>query len=118
MRYPVISYFFTLDKKLLASVWKKDKPFRTVNLPVSEDEVEIYAKNTEQKIKNLIFFKRDGKDLYDKLLKPLNLSANHLVIVPDKSLLKIPFQALSSDVEKYLIEEKTISYAPSVSILL
>ena len=36
----------------------------------------------------------------------------------DKSLWKIPFQALSPDGEKYLIEEKLISYAPSVSILL
>ncbi|PPE38239.1 hypothetical protein C4M76_29575, partial [Escherichia coli] len=56
--------------------------------------------------------------LYDKLLKPLNLSANHVIIIPDKSLWKIPFQAFSSDGERYLIEEKTISYAPSVSILL
>lgn len=114
----VISYFFTLDKKLLAFVWEKDKPLKTVYLSVSEDDVETYARNTQQKIKNLIFFKRDGKDLYDKLLKPLNLTAKHLIIVPDKSLWKIPFQALSLDGEKYLIEEKMISYAPSVSILL
>jgi CHAT domain-containing protein len=42
----------------------------------------------------------------------------HLIIVPDKSLRKIPFQALSADGEKYLIEDKLISYAPPVSILL
>ena len=56
--------------------------------------------------------------MYDKLLKPLSLKADHLIIVPDKSLWKIPFQALSADGEKYLIEDKLISYAPSVSILL
>ena len=43
---------------------------------------------------------------------------NILIIVPDKSLWKIPFQALSADGEKYLIEDKLVSYAPSVSILL
>lgn len=41
-----------------------------------------------------------------------------MIIVPDKLLWKIPFQALSADGEKYLIEDKLISYAPSVSILL
>jgi CHAT domain-containing protein len=114
----IISYFFTLDQKLLAYVWEKGKPLHTVYLPVSEDEVDSVAKTTQQKIKNLIFFKRDGRQLFDKLIKPLNLSAKHLIIVPDKSLWKIPFQALSADGEKYLIEEKLISYAPSVAVLL
>ena len=114
----IISYFFTLNKKLLAYVWEKDKAVRTVYLPVSEDEIDAHAKTTDEKIKNFIFFKRDGKEIYDKLLKPLNLAAKHFIIVSDKSLWKIPFQALSSDGEKYLIEEKTVSYAPSISILL
>lgn len=114
----IVSYFFTLDKKLLAFVKEKGQPVRTAYLNVSEDEINALAKTTEQKIKSFIFFKRDGKEIYDKLLKPLNLAAKHLVIVPDKSLWKIPFQALSADGEKYLIEDKLISYAPSVSILL
>ena len=114
----IVSYFFTLDKKLTAYVREKGKPIQITNLPVSEIEVDALAKTTEQKIKNFIFFKRDGKEIYDKLLKPLNLAANHLIIVPDKSLWKIPFQALSADGEKYLIEDKLISYAPSVSVLL
>ena len=114
----VVSYLFTLDKKLLAFVKEKGQPVRIVHLSVSEDEINSIAKTTEQKIKNFIFFKRDGREIYDKLLKPLNLTAKHYVIVPDKSLWKIPFQALSADGEKYLIEDKLISYAPSVSILL
>lgn len=115
----VISYFFTLDKRLLAFVKAKGQPIKTAYLNVSEDEIETLAKTTEQKIKNFIFFKRDGKEIYDELLKPLDLgAARHFVIVPDKSLWKIPFQALSADGEKYLIEDKLISYEPSVSILL
>jgi CHAT domain-containing protein len=114
----IISYFFTLDKKLTAFVWEKGQPLRTVQLPITEDEVDTLAKTTERKIKTFIFFKKDGKEIYDKLLKPLNLSAKHLIIIPDKSLWKIPFQALSADGEKYLIEDKLVSYAPAVSILL
>jgi CHAT domain-containing protein len=114
----IVSYFYTLDKKLAAFVWEKGQPLKTVYLPVSEDDVDALAKATERKIKTFVFFKRDGREIYDKLLKPLNLAAKHLIIVPDKSLWKIPFQALSADGEKYLIEERLVSYAPSVSILL
>lgn len=114
----IISYFFTLDEKLLAFVWEKGKSLKAIELPVSESEVKIIAAKAHQDIKNGVFFKRDGRGIFDKLLKPLGLTSNHLIIVPDKSLWKIPFQALSSDGEKYLIEEKLISYAPSVSIML
>ena len=114
----VISYLFTLDERLIAFVWEKGKPVRTVYLPGSENDLTSEVKRAEQKIKNRIFFKRDGKELFDKLLKPLNISATHLIIVPDKQLWKIPFQALSPDGEKYLIEDKVVSYAPSVAILI
>jgi CHAT domain-containing protein len=114
----VVSYFFTLDKRLLAFVWEKDKPLKTIYLPVTEEAAETDAKTTQQKIKNFIYFKRDAKVLFDKLLKPLSISAKHLIVIPDKFLWRIPFQALSPDGEKYLIEDKVISYAPSVSILL
>ena len=113
----IVSYFFTLDQKLTAFVREKGKPVRIVTLPVSESEVDTLAQTTGRKIKSFIFFKRDGRAIYDVLLKPLHLGAKHLIIVPDKSLWKIPFQALSADGEKYLIEDKLISYAPSLSIL-
>lgn len=114
----IVSYLFTLDHGLIAHVWEKGKPVRSMNIPVSESDLETEIKRTEQKIKNRIFFKRDGKELFDKLLKPLDVSARHLILVPDKYLWKVPFQALSPDGERYLIEDKLISYAPAVSILV
>lgn len=114
----IVSYFFTHDERLLAFVWERDRPIRAVYLPVSEREIEDEARRTEQKIKDLIFFKRDGERLFDKLLKPLGVTAKHLTIVPDKHLWKIPFQALSPDGKKYLVEDAVISYAPSVAVLV
>lgn len=114
----IVSYFFTLERRLSAFVWEKGKPLRTIELSITEDEVEFLGNKTQRDIKNRVFFKRDGKTIYEKLIKPLGLTSKHLIMVPDKSLWKIPFQALSSDGEKYLIEEKLISYTPSVSILL
>jgi tetratricopeptide (TPR) repeat protein len=59
------------------------------------------------------------RDLYDLLIRPV---ASHLhqsstvIISPDGPLHYIPFQALS-DGKTYLIEQQTISYTPSATIL-
>ena len=114
----VVSYFFTLDGQLRAYVVENGKPVRVIKLPLSESEVDIMADTTIVKIRDKVFFKNDGKDIYDKLLGPLSIDAGHIVIVPDKSLWKIPFHALSPDGKSYLIEQRTVSYSPSVSMIL
>jgi len=57
------------------------------------------------------------KSLYDELLAPVRdrLDAKHLLFVPHGALHYVPFHALF-DGEKYVIEEHTVSYAPSGSI--
>ena len=114
----IVSYCFSLDGKLAAHVLEKHKPIRLVRLGISEPEVVAMANSVRKKIMNRIFFKNDGKEIYDLLIAPLSLSSMHFAFVPDKALWKIPFHALSPDGESYLIESKMISYSPSVSLLL
>lgn len=113
----IVSYEFTPSGQLLAFVLESGKPLRAVKLAVNEDQAAKLASETQNKIKDRIFFKVDGKRLFDLLLKPLDLKSNHLVIVPDKLLWRIPFHALSQDGNKYLIETNTVSYSPSVYFL-
>ena len=113
----VISYEFTPSGQLLAFVTEPANPVRAVKLAVDEVQAAKLASEIQVKIKDRIFFKIDGKKLYDLLLKPLELKSNHLVIVPDKILWRIPFHALSPDGNKYLIETNTVSYSPSVFLL-
>lgn len=113
----IVSYIFTIDGKLLAYVKEKGKPVLARALSVSEADSDLIAEEIRRKIRDRIFFKKDGKEIYDKLLAPLSLETDHIIVVPDKTLWKIPFQALSPDGKTYLIEQKTISYAPSVAIL-
>ncbi|MBK9767218.1 MAG: CHAT domain-containing protein [Chloracidobacterium sp.] len=113
----IVSYEFTQSGQLLAFVLESAKALRAVKLPVNEVEAAKLASETQTKIMDRIFFKIDGKKIYDLLLKPLELKSRHLVIVPDKLLWKIPFHALSPDGNKYLIETKTVSYSPSVYLL-
>jgi CHAT domain-containing protein len=116
----IISYGFTSEDKLIAFTWSRENGLNATALNLSKAQVERKAFETSQKIKNNLFFKQTGKELFDLLIEPLNIPAQtkQLVIIPDKSLWKIPFQAMSASGEKYLIEEKQISYAPSVTILL
>jgi CHAT domain-containing protein len=57
------------------------------------------------------------KELHDELLAPVreHLKGQHLVIVPHGILHRLPFQALF-DGREYLIDEFSISYAPSATI--
>jgi CHAT domain-containing protein len=114
----IVSYLFTVDGKLIAYVWERNTPVRVVRLSLTEDEVARLAVETQRKIKNLLYFKKDAKEIYDKLLRPLSLKTKHLIVIPDKALWKIPFHASSADGEAYLIESTLVSYAPSVATLL
>lgn len=57
------------------------------------------------------------KTLYDELLAPFQdrLDCRHLLFVPHGALHYVPFHALFSG-DRYLIDDHTISYAPSASI--
>ncbi len=57
------------------------------------------------------------KNLYKALIAPIRglLKAGHLIIAPHGILHRMPFHALLEG-ERYLIEQFTISYAPSASV--
>jgi CHAT domain-containing protein len=115
----IISFSFTSNGTLNAYVRQKGKPVRFHQLEPTRAAIEELAATTEDKIRNSLFFKQDGKRIFDKLLAPLGLEGvRHLILIPDGALWKIPFQALSGDGKTYLIENKLISYAPSVSVLI
>lgn len=65
-------------------------------------------------------FAAEARALYDLLLgpaEPVLTPGAPLVIVADGPLWNIPFQALLSSRQRYLLEERPVSYAPSVSAL-
>lgn len=114
----VVTFAFT-SHDLLAFVYRKGEKLRAVKIPLTLSESDKLAISVQQKIKTDYYFKKNGKEIYDLLLQPLKIEGiKHLVIIPDKSLWKIPFQALSADGNTFLIENTRISYAPSVAILL
>src|ERR1700730_3794442 len=65
-------------------------------------------------------FKELARDLYDLLLQPVQTELEGktaISIVPSEGLWELPFQALLSRSNKYVLEDHALSYAPSLSVL-
>lgn len=61
-----------------------------------------------------------SRELYGLLLKPASKQLRGIktiFIVPDGLLWTLPFQALITERERYLVEEYALGYAPSLSVL-
>jgi CHAT domain-containing protein len=66
------------------------------------------------------FFHTEARELYDLLIKPAAgqlASKAKLVIVPDGVLWNLPFETLQPAADRYLLDQASISYAPSLSAL-
>jgi CHAT domain-containing protein len=62
-----------------------------------------------------------SRDLYNLLIKPAEaylVGRKRICIIPDVFLWDLPFQALQNASRRYLIEEKPIFFAPSLSVLI
>jgi len=67
-----------------------------------------------------VAFQKQARDLYDLLLRPaasLLQGKSKLIIIPDRELWQLPFQALEPARGRFLIEQLAISYAPSLTVL-
>lgn len=65
-------------------------------------------------------YRQPARELYDLLMKPAEeqlASKTQLVIVPDGILWRLPFEALQPAADRYLVEQMSVSYTPSLSAL-
>jgi CHAT domain-containing protein/tetratricopeptide (TPR) repeat protein len=80
-------------------------------------QVESFRRAIEERD---LEFVAPARRLYDLLLAPARAQLQDktkLVIVPDDALWGLPFQALQPARNRYLLEDATLSYAPSLSVL-
>lgn len=116
----LVSYVLS-DKECFAFILKVGEPLRVIALPVSEAKLrEQIGRYRESILTFSPTFKAEAKGLYESLLKTADgeiAKTKHLIIVPDGALWELPFQALITSSNKYLLEEREISYAPSLGVL-
>lgn len=116
----VVSYVLTKEE-CFAFILKAGEPPKIIVLPVTGAALREQIGRYRESILNFRpTFKTEAKQLYDLLLKTAETDiaqAKSLIIVPDGALWELPFQALINSSGKYLVEEREISYAPSLGVL-
>jgi CHAT domain-containing protein len=117
----IVSYVLA-DRECFAFTLKANEPPKVIAIPFGAAELREQIKRYRQSILNFSpTVKTEAKQLYDSLLKAANgdiEKAKHLVIVPDGALWELPFQALINPATgKYVVQEREISYAPSLGVL-
>src|SRR5262249_21798372 len=100
-----------------------DAPVLTVyTLNVKQKDLAYRVEEVRRRLGSLdLGFQEQARELYVLVLGPARAMLQNktdLIIVPDGVLWELPFQALQSGPEHYLIESSSVSYAPSFTVLL
>lgn len=116
----LIEYFVT-EREIFVWVVEKEK-LRFVRVPLPKEELGKLVKTLRESIFALGEkgkFKEVSAALYERLIQPLlpHITGKQLIIVPHDVLHYLPFQALLSGQEKYLIQDYPIYYLSSASLM-
>jgi len=94
---------------------------RVFSIPITSRELASHVTQFRQTLAgNSLGFKEPSRELYDLLLRPAEkeLEGKTVVcIVPSGQLWELPFQALLSPQERYVLQDHALFYAPSLSVL-
>jgi CHAT domain-containing protein/tetratricopeptide (TPR) repeat protein len=119
----VLEYVVTDDQSYLFAITRRRAgcDVHLFTLPVKRDEL---ARQTETFRRQLaardLGIRSTAQKLYDLLLKPAQeqlRGKTNLVIVPDGELWELPFQALMTPANRFVIQDTAIAYAPSLTVL-
>lgn len=95
--------------------------FKTYRLNIKKEELRKNISRFRGMLaERNVLFAAESKKLYDALLKPAAAQLagkTDLTIVPDDGLWELPFQALQSADNHYVLDDASVAYAPSLTIL-
>lgn len=111
------TYLFVLTKSNSADPVR----LKVYPIEVSVRELATRVADFRQRLAgNSADFKELARDLYDLLLQPVQAELEGktaICIVPSEGLWELPFQALLSRSNKYVLEDHALSYVSSLSVL-
>jgi CHAT domain-containing protein/Tfp pilus assembly protein PilF len=121
----LLEYVVTQNRTYLFVLTKSDSTdpvtLKVYPIAVSARELATRVADFRQKLAgNSADFKEPARSLYDLLLQPARdeLEGKRAIcIVPAEVLWELPFQALLSKSDKYVLEDHALAYAPSLSVL-
>lgn len=119
-----IEYVVTDSKTYLLVLTKgqngESRTLRAYPIAISAGDITKRTRDFRDMITTQSAFADDARGLYDLLVKPAEQQLKgktSLCIVPDGILWDLPFQALEPRDGHYLLEDYSLSYAPSLSVL-
>ncbi len=118
----MISYFYGDNAIYVITVGKEYKSLHKIEVPGSlEKNIKEVYKLFSDSQSDITLLADKTNLIYNLILKPViqNIKQEHLIIIPDGRLNYIPFESLNtSDVStRYLIQDKSISYINSATLL-
>jgi len=94
---------------------------RLYKLPVAKDALERDVKRFREQVATRdLDYRKLALSLYRDLIAPAAeqlRDKSTLVIAPDSVLWQLPFQALESSTDHYLLQDRVVFYTPSFSVL-
>jgi CHAT domain-containing protein/tetratricopeptide (TPR) repeat protein len=117
------SYLFVITKPAAGAQQQSATSvnLRSYPLDLTRKQVNELTERFRRRIANRHFDIQDlSGELYRQLLAPAQSQLrgiNALIVIPDAGLWQLPFQALQSSNGRYLVEDYSLSYAPSLPVL-
>ena len=119
-RHSLVVEYAVLPHSIIAFVMR-DGRIASRRIPARTEEVERLASSFARRIEQRDFrYERDARALYDALLRPIEPlvgTTKPLTIVPDAFLWRVPFDALIRRDGRFVVAERAIGYAPSITML-
>jgi CHAT domain-containing protein len=121
----LLEYVVTDDNTYLFAITKPAQnalaEVQVYTLPIKRAELAKQVESFRQQLatRNL-GFRTSAAKLYDLFLKPAQVqlrNKTNVVIAPDSNLWDLPFQALVNTAGRFTIEDASITYAPSLTVL-
>jgi CHAT domain-containing protein/Tfp pilus assembly protein PilF len=122
-RSAAIVEFVVADEKSYLIVLTNDRTLKISLYPINITANQLTARVDQFRgmlAGRDLNYQATARELYDLLLKPAEeqlRGRKTLCVVPDRALWELPFQALQPRAGVHLIENYTLFYAPSLSVL-
>lgn len=114
----LISYFFGENALYTISVSRNNNQLIKTSLNSNiKSDIELTYRMLSNPKSNLNQLKNRLKTLHKNTIAPISLMHKNLIIIPDGLLNYIPFATLIDNNSKYLIENHTVSYINSATLL-
>lgn len=114
------TYLFAVTKTNRRAANASSVDVKIYKIPITKEELARRTEDFRQAIAARGAYEKSARELYELLVAPAAkdlAGKTKIVVVPDGALWNLPFQALQTKTNRFLLEDYVLSYAPSLTAL-